>query len=394
MKKTVCVCTATRAEWGLLRPLAQKIKESAELELLLAVTGAHFCAAYGNTYQEILSDGFSIDERIDIQLYPESPAAVSKTMALAMMGFADMFSRRNIDLLVVLGDRYETIAICLAAMNSRIPIAHIHGGETTEGAIDEGIRHAITKLSSLHFTCCEEYRRRVIQLGEQPDRVYNTGALSIDNILSLPCIDTDELNDYLGFDILHTPYAVVTFHPVTLENSTAEDQCEQLFAALLAKKEYHYIITKSNADLGGDTINNLMDGFASENPQRVRCVSSLGARRYFSTLRYAKMAIGNSSSGILEVPALRIPTVNIGDRQRGRLQAPSIINCAPQKSDIIQAMDQAMHLWKDGTLEIMQLPYGDGRTSERITKSISDALSAGIELKKKFYNIEITEGEG
>ena len=388
MKKTVCIVTATRAEWGLLRPVAEAIRNSSELELMLVATGTHFCSEFGNTYQEILTDGFTIDERVDIQLYAESPAAVSKTMGLAVIGFADLFARRKPDMLLVLGDRYETIAVCLSAMNAHIPIAHLNGGEITEGALDDGIRHSITKLSYLHFTSCEIYRQRVIQMGESPDRVFNTGATSIDNMTGTPLLEIKELSEQLGLDLVEKPYALVTYHPVTLERDTAESQVNELLNAFSALPQLKVIITKSNADMGGSYINRLMDGYASVHGN-VLCTASMGSLKYLSALKHAALVIGNSSSGIVEAPYFKVPTVNIGDRQRGRLQAESIINCVPETGPILEAVGRALSNEFREKLRDLQSPYGDGHASERIADTIARFLSSGkIDLKKKFYDIK------
>ena len=267
MTKTICVVTATRAEWGLLRPLAQEIHNDDGFNLLLAVTGTHFAEEFGNTWKEIISDGFSIDERVDIITSPIKNAVdVSNTMARALSGFSEVFSRRDIDLVILLGDRYETLGVAISAMNARIPIVHLYGGDVTEGALDDAIRHSISKLSYLHCTSCETYRKRVIQLGEEPNRVYNVGAIGIDNIRKMPLLSKKELADELGFPIAENDYAVVTFHPETLNNTNVSEQCKQFLDALSAFPDLKYIITKSNADEGADIINKMMEEYASLNP--------------------------------------------------------------------------------------------------------------------------------
>lgn len=386
MKKTICIVTATRAEWGLLKPLARQIKTDGKYELIIAATGTHFCPEFGNTYKDILNDGFEIDERVDIQLYGNSPSAISKTMALATIGFADLFSRRHIDLLIVLGDRYETLAVCLSAMNQKIPIAHLHGGELTEGLIDEAIRHSITKLSYLHFTSCEAYRRRVIQLGEQPQRVYNVGAIGIDNIRQMKLLSREELSSAIGFDVSDSKYAVVTYHPETL-NGNVRYQCEQLLEALSSFPEMKFIITKSNADEGGLIINEMVDDYAKDHPN-VLAVSSLGNLKYLSALKHAYAVIGNSSSGIAEAPYFKIPTVNIGVRQRGRIQAESIINCNAVASEIAGAIKRAMSDEFAMIAAKSGYPYGDGHASEKIVAALHEWLdNKRIDLKKEFYDL-------
>ena len=389
MKRNVCVMTATRAEWGLLRPVAEKIREKEGLRLVLAVTGTHFLAEYGNTHEEIVADGFAIDERVDIQLYPQSPAAVSKTAALAVAGFADLFARRRIDLLIVLGDRYETLAVSMAAMCARVPIAHLHGGETTEGAMDEGIRHAVTKLASLHFTSNESHRRRVIQMGERPGRVFNTGAPGIDNILGMELLPKDRLSGALGFD-LDGPYGVVTFHPATLEGD-AKRQCGALFQALSAFPKLRFVITKSNADEGGNIINAMIDEYAA-GKANVLAAASLGSLKYLSALKHAAVMVGNSSSGIIEAPYFQIPVVNIGERQKGRMQNEGTLNCPAETGAIAAAMRRALAPgFKEG-LRAQNL-YGDGNAARRIADIVGEELRGGpIDLKKSFYDLDLTLG--
>lgn len=388
MTKTICVVTASRAEWGLLRPLAELIKRDNAFCLLLAATGTHYCSEFGNTYKEILADGFSIDERVDIILSPiQNAVDVSNTMARAITGFAEMFARHTVDLLILLGDRYETLAVSIAALNAKIPIAHLHGGELTEGAIDDSIRHAITKLSYLHFTSCEAYRRRVIQLGERPDRVYNVGAIGIDNIREMELLLKEDLASILDFDIKNSKYCVVTFHPETLNNTNVRDQCDQLLQALSSFPDLKFIITKSNADEGGMIINEMIDAYAKNHPN-VLTVASLGNLKYLSALKHASMVIGNSSSGILEVPYFNIPTVNIGLRQKGRIMAETVINCSIETSEIVGAMKTAMSEEFLQKAASAAYPYGDGHAAERIVGALHEWLDDGrIDLKKEFYDM-------
>ncbi len=388
--KRICILTAARAEYGLLKNLIQKLSGETEFEVDVVVTGAHLAPEYGLTFREIEQDGIRIDKKIPILLSSDMPASVSKTMGLALIAFGDYFEEKQPDMLVVLGDRYETLAVCLAAMNQRIPIAHLNGGEKTEGAIDDAIRHAITKLSYLHFTSTEEYKKRVIQLGEQPDRVFCVGAMGVENVLNQPLMTKQELETSIGFE-LGESFAVVTYHPVTLEKEAAAGQVQELFTALLRMKNMKYIITKANADAGGRQINRLLDQYAEENKERIFVIESLGMKRYLSAVKWCKMVIGNSSSGIVEAPSFHIPTVNIGDRQKGRLQAESVINCEPDAADIEKAMLRAM-----GN-EMMEIaartvnPYGEGNTSEQITAIIKKTLlEDGIQLKKSFFDIEFT----
>lgn len=383
--KKVTVLTATRAEYGLLKPVILGLRQSGIVEVEVAVTGAHLSPEFGLTYREIEKDGIDIAVKIPILLSSDSPAGVSKSMGLAMMGFADYFETSKPDMLVVLGDRYETLAVCCAAVNARIPIAHLHGGETTEGAVDEAYRHAITKMSCLHFTATEDYRKRVIQLGENPNRVFNVGAVGVENALTLRLLSKDELESSIGFD-LDKPFACVTFHPVTLENNTAAEQTEELLNALDEFPDMKFIFTKANADTDGRVINKLIDDYVAKHSNAV-AFTSLGVVRYLSTVKYAEMVIGNSSSGLVEVPSFHIPTVNIGDRQKGRIKADSVIDCRPVKDEIAEAIRLAQSSeFKESCAHVVN-PYGGGNTREAIVKTILDTLENGIDIKKKFYDV-------
>lgn len=385
--KTICVLTATRAEYGLLKRLILRLDADPDFRIKTVVTGMHLSPEFGNTYQEIEADGIIIDEKISILTDTDGPAAVSLEMGQALIAFGAYFEKTRPDLLVVLGDRYETLAVCLAAVNQRIPIAHLHGGEKTEGALDDVYRHAITKLSFLHFPCAEEYRQRIIQMGEDPERVYNVGAMSTENILNQELLSKNELEESISFS-LGDSYGVVTFHPVTLEENTALDQVRELLATLVEISDMKYIITKANADQGGRSVNQLLDEFAATHREQFCVVESLGMKRYLSALKYASMVIGNSSSGLLEAPVFQIPTVNIGDRQKGRLRATSVIDCAPEKSAIHSAIQQAKN--PDFLKEIRKEKklYGDGTTSEQIIEVLKKYLLDGeINLKKTFYDM-------
>jgi len=392
MKKIINILTATRAEYGLLKPIISKLNSIKEFDVRIVATGAHLSPEFGTTYQEIEKDGFKIDEKIEILLSSDTPSTISKSMGLAMISFADYFKKLNPDLLIVLGDRYETLAVVIAAMNQRIPIAHLYGGETTEGAIDESIRHAITKFSYLHFTSNDEYRKRVIQLGEHPSRVFNVGAIGIENILKEKLLLKEELESELGIG-LSRPYAVVTFHPVTLENNSAEKQIEALLEACREYKNLNFIFTKANADAEGRIINQYIDRYAQCN-DNIFVFTSLGMRRYLSALKYCSMVIGNSSSGLIEAPSFGIPTINIGDRQKGRIQADSVINCEPIKDDITKAINLALSEEFVQKAKKTVNPYGNGDTSDKIVEVIKDyLLNDKIELKKKFYDCEVKINE-
>lgn len=384
-KKRIAVLTATRAEYGILRPLIERIYADKDLELSLLVTGAHLSAEFGNTCQEIADDGFPIAVKIPILESGDTAAAVSRTMANALDGFGKYFEKHRAQMLVVLGDRYETIAVCLAAMNARIPIAHIHGGEITEGAVDDAIRHAITKLSYLHFPSTQDYAKRIIQLGESPDRVFPVGALGVENIRKVPLLSREELEASIGFS-LEGDYAVVTFHPVTLEETGAEVQFQELLDALDAF-DMKYIITKANADVDGRVINQMIDQYASVH-ENVYTIASLGMRRYLSAVRYCTMVIGNSSSGIIEAPSFQVPAVDIGDRQRGRTAAASVIHCKADREEIRKAMEEAVSMKRRLEKEPVQNPYEAEGTSEKIAAVCKDfLLHDRIDLKKTFYDI-------
>jgi GDP/UDP-N,N'-diacetylbacillosamine 2-epimerase (hydrolysing) len=388
MKKKISVLTATRAEYGLLKPIIEKLQLVPEFDVYVVATGAHLSPEFGLTYKDIEKDGIAIDKKIDILLSADTPAAISKSMGLAMIGFADYFERLRPDILVVLGDRYETLAVATVAMNLRIPIVHLYGGETTEGAVDESIRHAITKLSYLHFTSIEQYRNRVIQLGEDPERVFCVGAIGIENILNEKLMSKSELEKSIDFQ-LDKPYAMVTFHPVTLEGNQSEEQARALLDVCASYKDIKFIFTKANADAGGRVINKMIDDFINENDHGI-AFASLGMLRYLSALKYCTMVIGNSSSGLLEAPSFGIPTINIGDRQKGRLQADSVINCEPVKEDIEKALEQALCEEFKNKAKITTNPYGDGNTSSKIVGVMKDfILSDKLNLKKKFYDYEV-----
>ncbi|MBQ4531290.1 MAG: UDP-N-acetylglucosamine 2-epimerase (hydrolyzing) [Lachnospiraceae bacterium] len=386
MKKVIGIVTATRAEYGLLSPVIKELRKySDEIETKVIVTGTHLVKKFGETIREIQADGVEIDEKISIM--NEESQSMSEITATAMGRFGAYFARNRLDLLIVLGDRYELMGICTAAMLNKIPIAHLHGGEITEGAMDESIRHAITKLSYLHFTSTEEYRKRVIQLGEEPERVFRVGATGIENILKTSLLSKKELSESIGFS-LEKPYIVATYHPVTLSESSVEQQLQNFLRVVKEHKEYQYIITKANADNGGEIINEMLEKFAEEN-ENVLVVSSLGMKRYLSAVKYADFVAGNSSSGIIEVPSLKVPTINIGERQKGRIQAESVINCGESYEEISKAFCNAASEEAKRIAQFVRNPYGDGNTSEKIVAVIREFLRKdNIKLQKKFYDVE------
>lgn len=380
--KKIAVVTATRAEYGILKPLIAGLMDEPEFQVQLLVTGTHLSKEYGNTQEEIIRDHIPIAERIPILEEGNSPYDVSLTMANALRGFADYFRREKPDLLIVLGDRTELLGICCGAMNENIPIAHLHGGELTEGAVDDCVRHAITKMSYYHFPSAEVYRKRIIQMGEAPERVFCVGALGVENIRHAKLLSHRQVEQVLGIPE-GAKYVMVTFHPVTLEAGMEGKQVEQLAAAIKRHTAYQYIVTKANADVGGRNVNRMFQQLEDQ-CGNVRLVSSLGAIRYLSAVKYSAFVLGNSSSGIIEAPALGTPAVNIGDRQRGRLMADTVINCEPEAEAIGAAMDKAAKTER----RVSEL-YGTGDTSKQIVKILREqlALHQG-DVKKQFYDLQ------
>ncbi|WP_294376383.1 UDP-N-acetylglucosamine 2-epimerase [uncultured Clostridium sp.] len=384
--KKICIVTATRAEYGLLKNIIVKLKKIRDFEVNIVATGMHLSPEFGFTYKEIENDGFKIDEKIEILLSSDTPVSISKSMGLAIISFAEYFSRTKPDMLIVLGDRYEMLSVCCAAMNERIPIAHLYGGETTEGAIDECIRHSITKMSYLHFTSTEEYRNRVIQLGENPDRVFNVGSMGVENALNIKLMDKKSLEDSIGFK-LDKEYAIVTFHPATLEKNTVKVQFESILKACDKYSDLKYIFTKSNCDEGGRLINNMIDDYVLNHNNAV-CFESLGVVRYLSAVKHSYMVIGNSSSGIVEVPVFKVPTINVGDRQKGRICGSTILNCKADLNDICLNIEKAISIEFRNNIKNSTNLYGDGNTSDKIVSTIKEFLNKNdIDLKKKFFDL-------
>lgn len=388
MKKNICIITGTRAEYGLLCPLIKKINEDDKLNLQLVVTGMHLSPEFGLTYKQIEEDAYKIDEKVEILLSSDTSVGISKSMGLAMISFSEVFDRLKPDMVVVLGDRYEIFSAVSVANISRIPVCHLHGGETTEGAFDENLRHSMTKMSYLHFTSTKEYRKRVIQLGESPDRVFNVGAIGIENIKNMNLLSKEELEKSIDFK-LDKKYAIVTFHPVTLENNTAKNQFKQLLLALDNIKDLKVIFTKANSDTDGRIINKMIDEFVLTDKERFISFTSMGSLRYLSAIKYSDVVIGNSSSGIVEVPSFNKPTINMGDRQKGRIQAKSIINCEPIKNNIEKAIHKALSKEFLENIKDVKNPYGDGNVSDKIIEKIKHFLENDkINLKKNFYDLE------
>lgn len=386
--KRIGIMTGTRAEYGLLKSLMQEINKDNDLELYLIVSGMHLSPEFGMTYKEIEEDGFEINAKVEMLLSSDSPAGISKSIGLGVIGFADEFQRADLDMLILLGDRYEALSAAISAMVMRIPIAHLHGGELTEGAIDEGIRHSITKMSYLHFTSTEEYRRRVIQLGENPERVFCVGAIGVENIKKINLMTKEELERSIHFEIDENT-VIVTYHPVTLENNTVEEQFLNLLEVLDRNPKIRMIFTKANADTNGRIVNELIDKYAAQNSERACAFMSLGQKRYLSALKYCRIVIGNSSSGIIEAPSFGKPIINIGDRQKGRICADSVINCGYTQQEIQQAMETALTKEFENKASNCRNPYEKENTAANIISVIKDyLLNDKIKLKKGFYDIK------
>lgn len=382
--KKIAVVTATRAEYGLLSPVIRELRkrETDDLRIDLIVTGTHLDKAYGMTITEIKE---RIYHKIPISVRSDTELNISQNQAEALTKFTELFLNECYDAVLLLGDRYETLAIAIAAGNTRTPIFHLCGGDTTEGALDEWIRHSITKISYLHFVTNEESRKRVIQLGEDPNRVFNYGSTSIDNILTAADMSKAAALDSIG--MTDCRYAICTYHPVTMESGTVDEQLTELLSAIKAFPELQFIVTKSNADQGGARINELLDK-AKNGINNLHVFTSLGVRRYLSLMKYAEFVLGNSSSGIIETPVFHVPTVNVGDRQRGRLQPESIINCGTLKGNIISGIKQAMSNEHKAICNNVVSPYGDGHAAKRIAnKAVEVVMYESINLKKKFYDL-------
>ncbi len=385
MKRQICVVTGTRAEYGLLRWLMEEIREAPGLELQIIATGMHLSPEFGLTYLEIEKDGFSIDRKVEMLLSSDTPSGVAKSMGLGLIGFGDALQQLQPDIMLVLGDRFELFSAVAAAMVARIPVAHLHGGESTEGAFDEAIRHSITKMSHLHFVAAEEYRKRVIQLGEHPERVFLVGGLGIDNIKKLELLDRSELETALEFK-LGLKNLLVTFHPVTLEKESSAMQMTELLAALEKLKDTHLIFTMPNADTDSRILIGMIDQFVAKYPS-ARSYTSLGQLKYLSCIRHVDGVVGNSSSGLLEVPSFAKGTINIGDRQRGRLKTKSVIDCDPEQKSIAAALRKLYSKEFLLELETVQNPYGEGGASKKIVKILRDYPLESI-LKKPFHNLD------
>ena len=384
--RKICVVTSTRAEYGLLYWLLKEIEADSELKLQLIVTGMHLSPEFGLTHKEIEKE-FKIDKKIEILSSSHTSLDICAEMARVYEKFAPALAELKPDILVLLGDRYEIFGVAGVASIMQIPIAHIHGGETTQGAFDEAFRHSITKMSHIHFAATNEYANRIIQLGEEPSRVFNVGGPGIENIKKLNLLNKDEFEKSIKFK-LAKKNILITFHPVTLENSSAREQFNELLNALDELEETNFIFTKANSDTDGDVINKMIDEYVSENSQKAVAFASLGQLRYLSAIKFVDIVLGNSSSGLLEVPSFKKATINIGDRQKGRARASSVIDVRPDKEEILAAIKRAYSKEFEQTLKDMINPYDGGNPSKKMVKILKEIKLDGI-LKKKFYDIGI-----
>jgi UDP-N-acetylglucosamine 2-epimerase (non-hydrolysing)/GDP/UDP-N,N'-diacetylbacillosamine 2-epimerase (hydrolysing) len=385
-KRKVCVVTGTRAEYGLFYPIIKKIESSQKLQLQLVVTTMHLSSEFGLTYRQIEEDGFIIDEKIENLLCADTKSSVAKSTGMATLLLSDTFRRLEPDIVLLLGDRYETLAAATTALLMNIPIAHIHGGEITEGAVDEQIRHAITKMSYLHFTSTEVYRKRIIQMGEDPTRVFNTGAPGIDNIKNMPLLSKKELENDLIWNFGKRS-ALFTYHPVTLDNKPAEQQIDEILKQL-KNFDFHILFTYSNADDQGSIINRKIEAFCQKNPKKYKVVKNLGQKRYLSAIKYVDLLIGNTSSGIIEAASFHKPVVNIGNRQKGRLQSGNILNC--EVDSLKYAIETALTETFQNKCKNVENIYGDGTSSEAIVNVLENVQLSSI---KKFNDLKYIEGK-
>ena len=385
MINKICIVTGSRAEYDLLFWIISNVNDDPELELQLLVTGTHLSPNFGYTVSEIENDGFAISKKVEMVLSADTPSGIAKSTGLGMIGFADAFAELSPDIIILLGDRYEILAAAFSAVVARIPIAHIHGGETTTAAFDEAIRHSITKMSYLHFVAAEEYKKRVIQLGEEPDRVFLVGGLGVDGIVKADLLSKKELEDDLGFLIASKTF-LVTFHPVTLDNRGPRDQLNELLAVLETMDDAKFIFTAPNSDTGNSIIHNTINKFVSENSDNSIFFDSMGRKRYLSCLQFVDAVVGNSSSGLLECPTFNIGTINIGDRQDGRLKADSVIDCDPIQESILKAFKRLYSTDFQKNLKSVNNPYGNGGASSKIIE-ILKKKQLPKEIKKQFYNL-------
>ncbi|QDT83986.1 UDP-N-acetylglucosamine 2-epimerase [Gimesia chilikensis] len=386
MSNRVCVVTGSRAEYGLLSPLLEALRAEESFELQLLVTGSHLSPEFGLTYREIEADGYTIDEKVEVVLSSDTPVGICKSMGLGLISFAEAYARLTPDLILVLGDRYEIFSAVSAAHISRIPVAHLHGGEVTEGAFDDALRHSITKMSHLHFTSTDAYRQRVIQLGEAPERVFNVGAIGLDNLRRLPLLSREDLEQQLGFKF-NNHNLLCTFHPVTLEHNSSEQQIQSLLNVLEQQVDTSVIFTKTNADTDGRIINQMIDDFAAKNPDRFHSYVSLGQLRYLSMMQFVDAVVGNSSSGIIEAPGFQIGTINIGNRQTGRIKSELVIDCEPTETGIASAFKTLYSSDFQKRRSQARNPYGAGQTTSQIISILKEQFPRRT-TQKSFYDLD------
>jgi GDP/UDP-N,N'-diacetylbacillosamine 2-epimerase (hydrolysing) len=386
MPRKIAVITGTRAEYGLLFWLMRELQNAQDAELQLIVTGAHLSQAHGYTVKQIKADGFPISSQVDIKLNDDSPVGIAASMSICTAEMAQTFERLQPDIVVILGDRYEMLATASAALIMGIPIAHIHGGEATEGAVDESIRHAITKMSQLHFTSTDTYRNRVIQLGENSGNVYNFGAPGVEAIKRTKLLSREELEKSLGF-ALGKKNLLVTFHPVTLESEESGEQMQQLLTALAGLSDTQVIFTLPNADAGNSGLVAMIHDFAKTH-QFIHVFSSLGQQRYLSSMQFVDAVVGNSSSGIIEAPSFKKPTINIGNRQQGRIKSVSVIDCEPVTKAISAALEKVYSPEFQATLKTVKNPYEGSDTSKKIVDILLSTDLKNIQ-KKRFFDIPV-----
>lgn len=384
--RKICVVTGSRAEYGLLSGLMRVIQADTELQLQVIATNMHLSPEFGLTYKDIERDGFRIDKKVQMLLSSDTANATTKSVGLATIGFADAYEDLQPDLIVVLGDRFEILAAVSAALFYKIPVAHLHGGEITEGAYDDCIRHAITKMSHLHFTSTEAYRQRVIQLGEQPERVFYVGAIGVENTKRILPLAKKELEDSIHFS-LGDKSMLATYHPVTLENHTAASQCQNLLDALDEFPDYKVIFTLPNSDTDGRILIQMIQDYVAVHSERCMSVPSLGLKRYLSALRYVDAVVGNSSSGIIEVPSFGIPTLDIGDRQKGRIASDSVVHCGTDKREIVDGLKIALSREQKDKAKRCLNPYDKENTTQAILDVIKHYPLDKL-IHKSFYNIK------
>lgn len=385
--RKICVVTATRAEYGLLKCLLEDIQNDSVLELQLISTGSHLSPEFGLTNQQILDDGFVVNKTVEILLSSDTPVGVSKSMGLAQISFSEAFDELKPDIVVVLGDRYELIPIVSAANIARIPVAHLSGGELTEGAIDELIRHAITKLSQLHFTAMDEYSTRIIQMGEQPERVFTVGEVGLDNLLRMQLMSKDEFENSISCK-LKERNLLFTYHPETTQDiAEVERDFREILSALDTLEHTLVIFTKANADVGGRLINKMIDKYVTENTEKAIAFTSLGQLRYLSALQYMDAVVGNSSSGIVEAPSFKLATINIGNRQKGRVRANSTIDVSVNKADLTSALAEVYAPEFMASLKHIVNPYGRGNSSEKVVQTLKTVELSSLKTKQ-FYDVK------